>query len=181
MSQDLFQIPLATLQGEPTSLAAYRGKVLLIVNVASRCGLTPQYEGLQKLYQDKEAQGLVVLGFPANDFKEQEPGSAEEIQAFCTLTYQVTFPLFAKQPVSGPAKQPLYQALTAALPEATGEGPMRARLKGFGIEANPVPEVQWNFEKFLIGRDGRVAGRFAPDVAPDDARLLAAVEAELAR
>jgi glutathione peroxidase len=181
MSQNLSDIPLTAIDGTPRTLGQYKGKVLLVVNVASKCGLTPQYEGLQKLYAGKQAQGLEVLGFPANDFMGQEPGTEAEIQQFCDVNYQVTFPLFKKLSVVGKEQHPLYHALTRAIPEATGEGPMRKSLKGYGIEANPQPEVQWNFEKFLIGRDGRVAGRFAPDVAADDARLVKAIEAELAK
>ncbi|MDE1169405.1 MAG: redoxin domain-containing protein [Pseudomonas sp.] len=177
----LTNVPLTTIDGQPSSLAAYSGKVLLVVNVASKCGLTPQYEGLEKLYEEKQAQGLAVLGFPANNFKAQEPGTDDEIKAFCSLTYDVKFPLFSKISVAGAGKHPLYQALTEALPAATGEGPWRERLTGKGIEVNPAPEVQWNFEKFLISRDGRVVGRFAPDVAADDARLLSAIDAELAK
>ena len=153
----------------------------MVVNVASKCGLTPQYEGLQKLYEAKRDQGFAVLGFQANNFKEQEPGSDAEIQEFCSLTYNVQFPMFAKVSVAGDDKHPLYQALTQARPGATGEGPMREKLKGYGIEANPIPDVQWNFEKFLIGRDGKVAARFTPDITTDDERLLKAIEVELAK
>ncbi|PZP26322.1 glutathione peroxidase [Pseudomonas kuykendallii] len=178
---NLYEIPVTSIDGTTQTLAPYKGKVLLVVNVASKCGLTPQYEGLEKLYESKHAAGLEVLGFPANDFLGQEPGSEEEIKQFCSLTYDVKFPLFAKISVVGDGQHPLYQALTRALPDAAGEGPMREKLKGYGIQANPVPEVQWNFEKFLIGRDGRVAARFAPDVTADDPRLVEAVEAELAK
>jgi len=178
---NLYEIPVTSIDGTTQTLEPYKGKVLLVVNVASKCGLTPQYEGLEKLYESKHAAGLEVLGFPANDFLGQEPGSEEEIKAFCSLTYDVKFPLFAKISVVGDGQHPLYQALTRALPDATGEGPMREKLKGYGIQANPVPEVQWNFEKFLIGRNGRVAARFAPDVTADDPRLVEAVEAELAK
>jgi glutathione peroxidase len=178
---EIYSIPLKTISGTPTSLAAYKGKVLLAVNVASKCGLTPQYEGLEKLYEAQREKGLEVLGFPANNFGQQEPGSEAEIAEFCSLTYDVKFPLFSKISVAGEDKHPLYQALTSALPAATGDGPMRERLKGYGIEANPAPEVQWNFEKFLIDREGKVVGRFAPDVAADDPRLVAAIEAELAK
>ncbi|MFC3608672.1 glutathione peroxidase [Stutzerimonas tarimensis] len=181
MSENLYQIPVKNIKGEPATLEPFKGKVLLVVNVASKCGLTPQYEGLQKLYEAKRDQGLEVLGFPANNFKEQEPGSDADIQQFCSLNYNVEFPLFSKISVVGADKHPLYQRLTAAKPDATGEGPMRERLQGFGIVANPVPEVQWNFEKFLIGRNGEVVGRFAPDVAADDERLAAAIDAELAK
>ena len=178
---NLYEIPVISIDGTAQTLEPYKGKVLLVVNVASKCGLTPQYEGLEKLYESKHAAGLEVLGFPANDFLGQEPGSEAEIKEFCSLTYDVKFPLFAKISVVGDGQHPLYQALTRALPDATGEGPMREKLKGYGIQANPVPEVQWNFEKFLIGRDGRVAARFAPDVTADDPRLVAAVDAELAK
>jgi len=178
---NLYEIPVTSIDGTAQTLAPYKGKVLLVVNVASKCGLTPQYEGLEKLYESRHASGLEVLGFPANDFLGQEPGSEAEIKEFCSLTYDVKFPLFAKISVVGDGQHPLYQALTRALPDATGEGPMREKLKGYGIQANPVPEVQWNFEKFLIGRDGRVAARFAPDVTADDPRLVEAVDAELAK
>ncbi|APP77827.1 glutathione peroxidase [Xanthomonas vesicatoria] len=180
MSQTLYDIPVTRIEGEPTTLADYRGKVLLVVNVASKCGLTPQYEGLEALYRDKQAQGLEVLAFPANDFNGQEPGSEAEIAQFCQLTYDVTFPMFSKIAVTGTDTHPLYQALTSARPSATGDGPMREKLAGYGIAANPAPGVLWNFEKFLIGRDGKIIDRFAPDVPAGDARLRAAVDAALA-
>lgn len=176
----LQNIPLTTIDGAPATLGDHAGKVLLVVNVASKCGLTPQYEGLEKLYREKKDAGLEVLGFPANDFNGQEPGSEDEIRQFCSLTYDVTFPMFAKIAVTGEATHPLYRALIAAQPAATGEGPMRQKLVGFNIEPNPAPGILWNFEKFLVGRDGQVIGRFAPDVAGDDARLREAVEAALA-
>ncbi|QKZ04277.1 glutathione peroxidase [Pseudomonas eucalypticola] len=176
----LYSIPVKTIDGQPQTLEAYKGKVLLVVNVASKCGLTPQYEGLEKLYESHHARGLEVLGFPANNFKAQEPGSDDEIKAFCSLTYDVKFPLFSKISVVGDDQHPLYAALTRTLPNAEGEGPWRERLTGKGIPVNPVPEVQWNFEKFLINREGQVVGRFAPDVAADDPRLLEAIEAALA-
>lgn len=178
---NLFSIPVKTIDGTEQTLEPYKGKVLLVVNVASKCGLTFHYEGLEKLYEDKRAQGFEVLGFPANDFKAQEPGSDDEIKDFCKVTYDVQFPLFSKICVVDDAKHPLYQALTAAKADAVGEGPWRERLTGKGIPVRPVPEIQWNFEKFLIGRNGEVVERFAPDVAADDPRLVAAVEAELAK
>lgn len=181
MSQNLYDIPLTSIDGAAQTLNPFKGKVLLVVNVASKCGLTPQYEGLEKLYESKRAQGLEVLGFPSNDFLGQEPGTEAEIKAFCTLKYDVKFPLFSKVKVVGEQQHPLYRELTRAIPAATGDGPMRASLQGYGIQPNPVPEVQWNFEKFLIGRDGRVAARFAPDVTADDLRLLQAIDAELAK
>jgi glutathione peroxidase len=181
MSNSLYDIPLQKIDGASSSLGDYRGKVLLVVNVASKCGLTPQYEGLEKLYQSKKSQGLEVLGFPANNFKEQEPGSDAEIVEFCSSTYDVHFPLFSKISVVGADQHSLYTALTAAQPETTGEGPFRERLKGYGIESDNTTDVLWNFEKFLIDRHGKVAARFAPDIAADDPRLLAAIEAQLAQ
>ena len=180
MSTSIQNIPLTTIDGAAATLADYAGKVLLLVNVASKCGLTPQYEGLEKLYREKHAAGLEVLGFPANNFNGQEPGNEDEIKQFCSLTYDVSFPLFAKISVAGDDAHPLYQQLTAAQPVASGEGPMREKLAGFGIEGNPAPAVLWNFEKFLVGKDGQVIGRFAPDVTADDAGLRAAIDAALA-
>ncbi|WP_249674764.1 glutathione peroxidase [Pseudomonas abieticivorans] len=181
MTDSLYDIPLQKIDGTPATLDEYQGRVLLVVNVASKCGLTPQYEGLEKLYQQKHAQGLSVLGFPANNFKEQEPGSDEQIQEFCSLTYGVQFPLFSKVSVRGDDQHPLYARLTAAQPVSTGEGPFRERLKGYGIDSGASDQVVWNFEKFLLDRTGQVVGRFAPDVAADDPRLLAAIDAELAK
>lgn len=174
-------IPLKRIDGAADSLAAHKGNVLLIVNVASKCGLTPQYEGLEKLYEDKQASGFEVLGFPANNFKEQEPGTDAEIADFCKLTYDVKFPLFSKISVVGADQHPLYAALTKAQPNAIGEGPMRARLEGFKIPTNAPPDVLWNFEKFVVGRNGEVAARFSPDVAANDPRLLDVLDAELAK
>lgn len=174
-------IPLKRITGEPATLGDYKGSVLLVVNVASKCGLTKQYEGLEKLYEARHAQGLEVLGFPANNFKGQEPGTDAEIQEFCKLTYEVKFPMFSKISVKGPDRHPLYDALTSAQPVATGEGPFRERLKGFGVDGGTTDEILWNFEKFLVNRRGEVVARFSPDVTPSDPRLLAAVDAELAR
>ena len=179
MSQSIQDIPLTTIDGAASSLADYRGKVLLLVNTASKCGLTPQYEGLEKLYREKKDAGFAVLGFPANNFNGQEPGSEEEIKQFCALNFDVSFPMFAKISVAGADIHPLYQALTAAQPAATGEGPMRQKLAGFNIATNDAPAVLWNFEKFLIGKDGSVIGRFAPDTAADNPALLAAIDAAL--
>ena len=182
MATDLTTIPLSRIDGSPDTLGNHAGKVLLVVNVASKCGLTPQYKGLEALYKAKADSGFEVLGFPANDFGAQEPGSHEEIAEFCKLNYGVSFPLFAKADVTGPAKQPLYAALTEAAP--TKQGPadeFREKLRGYGVTPTEDPEVLWNFEKFLIGRDGKVAARFAPGVTPDDPALVAAIEAELAK
>jgi glutathione peroxidase len=177
----LYDIPVHRITGEGTSLADYRGKVLLIVNVASKCGLTKQYDALEKLYNRFKDSGLVVLGFPANNFAGQEPGSNEEIAAFCSSTFNVSFPLFQKISVVGADTHPLYEALIAAEPEAfaTEPGVFRARLDGYA-PSNPAPGILWNFEKFLIDRNGNVVGRFSPDVTPDDPAVTAAVEAALA-
>jgi len=183
MSASVYDIPVKKITGEDTSLAEFNGKVLLVVNVASKCGLTPQYEGLEKLYEQFKGQGLVIAGFPANDFKAQEPGTNEEIQSFCTLNYGVQFPLFDKITVVGDQKHPLYAALIAAQPKAVNlsEVPFREKLKGYGIDGNADPEILWNFEKFLVSREGEVVERFAPDTQPDAPELVAAIEAELAR
>jgi len=183
MSTLVYDIPVRKISGADTSLAEFKGKVLLVVNVASKCGLTPQYEGLEALYKKYRDQGLVIAGFPANDFKEQEPGTNEEIQSFCTLNYGVDFPMFDKITVVGDHKHPLYAALVAAQPKAVSvsEVPWREKLKGYGITPNPEPELLWNFEKFLVSRSGEVVERFAPDTAPDAPALVAAIEAELAK
>jgi glutathione peroxidase len=180
MTTALADIPLNRIDGRPDSLAQHRGKVLLVVNVASKCGLTPQYTGLESLYQSKREAGLEVLGFPANNFKGQEPGSEAEIASFCSTEYDVHFPLFSKISVQGDDQHPLYAALTVAQPAATGDGPFRERLKGYGIDPQSKTDVLWNFEKFLIDRQGAVVARFAPDVTADDARLVAAIDAALA-
>lgn len=181
MTTTLQSIPLKTIDAKDTSLGDYAGKVALVVNVASKCGFTPQYDGLEKLYTAYRDKGFVVLGFPANDFGAQEPGTHDEIATFCSATYGVDFPMFAKIAVTGAQKHPLYQALTAAAPTAQGdkEG-FRERLRSFGMTPNPDPEVLWNFEKFLVGRDGEVVARFAPTTTPDDAGLLSAIESALA-
>ncbi len=177
----ILDINLKTISGAPTTLAEYKGKVLLLVNVASKCGLTPQYEGLEKLYADYQDKGLVVCGFPANDFGAQEPGSNDEIVEFCTTNFGVKFPMFEKITVTGEGKHPLYAELNSAMPEKQGDADKwREMLKGHGMIPTEDPEVLWNFEKFLIGRDGAVKARFAPAIAPDDADLLAAIEGELA-
>ncbi len=181
MSASVYDIPLKTISGEDTTLNQYQGKVLLLVNVASKCGLTPQYEGLEKLYTEKKAQGFEILGFPANNFLEQEPGSEAEIQEFCSINYKVDFPLFSKISVAGEDKHPLYQTLTQAIPERIGEGPWWDDLVEYGLTPNPKPEVLWNFEKFLINKNGEVVARFAPDIKADDARIVDAINAVLAK
>jgi glutathione peroxidase len=155
--------------------------VLLVVNTASKCGLTPQYEVLVDLYKRFKDRGFEVLGFPANDFKGQEPGTNEEIATFCSTTFGVDFPMFAKIAVTGPDKHPLYKALIAEKPEARSlpGADFRAALVGYGITPTEAPEVLWNFEKFLIGRDGKVIDRFSPDTAPDADIIVAAIEKAL--
>ena len=175
------EIPIQTIDGGTTTLGAYAGQVLLVVNVASKCGLTPQYDGLEKLHERLHDQGFSVLGFPANDFAGQEPGTDEEIAEFCRSTFGVEFPMFSKISVVGGDKHPLYQQLTAAIAEAEGDkATHREKLKGYGLPATDDPEVLWNFEKFLVSRTGEVVGRFAPSLTPDDDRLTAAVEREVA-
>jgi glutathione peroxidase len=178
---NLYDIPVNKITGEGTSLAEYRGKALLIVNTASKCGLTPQYDALEKLYAQRHSDGLEILGFPANDFKGQEPGSNEEIATFCKASFGVTFPMFQKIVVTGPDTHPLYQELIAEKPEATANEPnaFRTRLAGYGIETNPAPGLLWNFEKFVVDRNGHVTARFSPEVTPDDPIVAEAIEAAL--
>ncbi len=158
----IYEMPLKTLQGEPTTLAQYEGKALLIVNVASKCGLTPQYVGLQKLYDDYKDRGFEVLGFPCNQFGEQEPGTAEEIGEFCSVNYGVTFPMFEKIEVNGPGRHPLYKMLTVSQ-DAEGE----------------AGDIQWNFEKFLVSPGGGVFARFRPGIVPEDLAIAIALETVL--
>jgi glutathione peroxidase len=156
--------------GTEVPLSGYAGKVLLIVNVASKCGLTPQYEGLESLYRDNRDRGLEILGFPCNQFKGQEPGSDEEIQQFCKATYDVTFPVFAKIDVNGDGAHPLYAYLRAQAPGDWGPkyGDFYQRLSAIREGGDGTDEVKWNFTKFLIGRDGTVIKRYEPPVAPAD-------------
>ncbi|HVS69167.1 MAG TPA: glutathione peroxidase [Mycobacteriales bacterium] len=158
----LYDIPLTTLDGKPTTLGEHKGDVMLAVNVASKCGYTPQYEALQKLYETYSERGFTVLGFPCNQFLFQESGSAEKIAEFCSTTYGVTFPMFAKLKVNGRDQHPLYAELTKAA-DASGK----------------AGRVKWNFEKFLINRDGEVVGRFRTPVKPDDPVIVQAIEAAL--
>jgi glutathione peroxidase len=155
-------ISLTTLDGQQSSLADFHGKALLVVNVASKCGLTPQYAGLEQLHEQYKDRGFAVLGFPCNQFLGQEPGSNEEIATFCSTTYGITFPMFDKIEVNGENRHPLYDALTEV---ADAEG--------------HTGDIRWNFEKFLISPEGEIVGRFSPTVVPDDASLVAAVEATL--
>jgi glutathione peroxidase len=157
MATSVFDFTMKNITGTETPLSTYKGKVSLIVNVASKCGLTPQYEALEKVYQAYKDQGLVVLGFPANNFGAQEPGTEEEIQTFCSTKYNVTFDMFSKISVKDADIHPLYTYLTS-LPEPLGG------------------EIEWNFGKFLVGKDGEVIARFSPKTAPDAPEVIAAIE-----
>ena len=156
-ASSIYEFTPNSIDGKPAPLSAYKGKVALLVNVASRCGYTPQYTGLEALYEKYKDQGFVILGFPANNFGAQEPGTNEEIKTFCSSKYSVTFPLYSKISVKDSDKAPLYDYLTS-----TGGG-----------------DVKWNFTKFLVGKDGKVIARFEPGVKPESAELTAAVEKAL--
>jgi glutathione peroxidase len=158
----LFDIPVHTLEGEETSLGDQKGKTLLIVNVASKCGLTPQYEGLERLHERFADRGFSVLGFPCNQFMGQEPGTAEEIRTFCSTSYGVTFPLYEKIEVNGDQRHPIYAELTQT-PDAEGN----------------AGDITWNFEKFLVSPDGEVVARFRPQVQPDAPEVVEAIESSL--
>jgi glutathione peroxidase len=180
MANEIYEIPVETIDGAETDLSAYKEKVLLIVNVASKCGLTPQYEGLQKLYDEYQGKGFEVLGFPANNFMGQEPGTEDEIKEFCESNFKVKFPLFSKISVKGDDQHRLYHFLTENKPETdVNDGALEENLKGYGHNRSAGNEVLWNFEKFLIGRDGAIAARFAPDVTAEDSRLIEKIETEL--
>jgi glutathione peroxidase len=182
MANEIYEIPVKTIDGAETNLSEYKGKTLLIVNVASKCGLTPQYEGLQKLYGEYNDQGFEILGFPANNYLGQEPGTEEEIKEFCTANYNVSFPMFSKLSTKGDDQHPLYHYLTETKPDTdVNDGALEERLKGYGSVRSTPSEVLWNFEKFLVSKDGEIVARFAPDVAPNDERLTAKLEAELAK
>jgi glutathione peroxidase len=156
----IYDHPVQTLQGEPADLHDLEGKAVLVVNVASKCGLTPQYEGLERIHERYADRGFTVVGFPSNQFAGQEPGTAEEIATFCSTTYGVTFPLFAKTDVNGPDRHPLYAELTEVPDQADGH----------------TGDIRWNFEKFLIAPDGSVAARFNPTVDPEAPEVTSAIE-----
>ena len=180
MANELYEIPVKTIDGDETTLNDYKGKTLLIVNVASKCGLTPQYEGLEKLYDQYKNKGFEVLGFPANNFMGQEPGTEEEIKDFCSTNFNVTFPMFSKVSTKGDDQHELYKYLTETKPETdVNDGEFEAKLAGYGSTRSAPNEVLWNFEKFLIGKNGEIAARFAPDVTAEDKRLIEKVEREL--
>ena len=179
----IYDIALTTIDGKSVKLKDYQGKAVLVVNVASKCGLTPQYKQLEALYQQYQAKGLVVLGFPSNEFAGQEPGSEAEIQTFCEANYGVTFPMFSKISVNGDERHELYQALIAAQPKCQSltNSPLKAKLEEHGLLAGRIEsDVMWNFEKFLISPSGEVVGRFAPDMTVDNDTVAAAIEKQLA-
>lgn len=181
MPNDIYEISVRRIDGTETTLADYRDKPLLIVNVASKCGLTPQYEGLEKVYEKYRGDGLEVLAFPANNFLAQEPGTSEEIQEFCSTNYNVQFPLFEKISVKGDDQHPLYQHLISERPQAdvsNGNG-FEEKLKGHDQYRENPDDILWNFEKFVVGRDGKVAARIAPDVPAEDERVTAAIDKAL--
>ncbi len=181
MTIALEQIPVKKNDGSSATLGDYGGKVRLVVNVASQCGLTPQYTALEALYGKYRDRGFEVLAFPANEFGAQEPGTDAEIKEFCSTKYDVTFPLFSKIVVKGEGQHPLYAKLTADRPEArTLPGSdFRGKLEGYGIKTGAPSEVLWNFEKFLVDRQGNVIERFAPDVPPDADVVVSAIEKAL--
>ena len=181
MAASVYQIPVTRIDGTQSTLADYKGSVALIVNVASACGLTPQYAGLESVYEKYRSRGLVVLGFPCNDFAAQEPGTNAEIQQFCETRFGVQFPLFDKLTVKSQGRHPLYVELIQAQPRAQFKpgSDFRAKLESYGIRPQNDSDVLWNFEKFLVSRDGTVIGRFAPDMTPDDPILVAAIETAL--
>jgi glutathione peroxidase len=183
MTAPIYDIPVRRIDGTPASLADYQGSVMLIVNVASACGLTPQYAGLEQVYEKYHDKGFTILGFPANDFGAQEPGTNEEIKEFCTTKFDVHFPMFQKIAVKGEAQHPLYRYLTTAKSESEGDkdSGLRRTLAQHGLGPTNDTDVLWNFEKFLIGKHGDVVARFAPDITPEDPRVVGAIESELAR
>lgn len=175
----IHEIPVRRADGTETSLADHAGEVMLIVNVASRCGLTPQYDALVAIHEKYRDRGFTVLGFPANDFGAQEPGSDAEIQEFCRLGFGVDFPVFGKITVKGEEKHPLYRHLTQTAPNSIQRsGILRQKLAAAG-KLPPHGEVTWNFEKFLVNRRGEVVARFAPDVVPVDPMIIEVIESEL--
>lgn len=181
METKLTQIDFKLYNGHTTTLSDFGDKVMLVVNVASQCGLTPQYEGLEKIYQKYHQQGFLVIGFPSNEFAGQEPGTDAEIQTFCQSHYGVKFPVMGKIVVKGPQQHPLYKLLTEEKPIATKKtnSVLEPKLKEKGLFSGKPGEIMWNFEKFLINRHGEVVERFAPDITPEDPIITKAIEREL--
>ena len=181
MSSPIYEIPVDRIDGSASSLADHEGSVLLVVNVASKCGLTPQYEALEQVHEAYADRGFSVVGFPANNFAGQEPGTNEEIQQFCETSFGVKFPLYSKISVTGDDRHPLYDALITSHPDRVNNDP--SQLRTVLEENNLAPandvDIMWNFEKFLVGRDGSVVARSAPGVAPDDPRVTDAIDKAL--
>ena len=182
MSNTVYDYSVKKIGGEATKLADYKGEVLLVVNVASKCGLTPQYEGLESLYERFHGQGFEVLGFPANEFLAQEPGTNEEIQSFCQTKFGVKFPMFEKIVVKGPGQHPLYKFMTEYKPIATlkPHGSLMGKLDAGGLLTGKDHDIKWNFEKFLINKKGEIVERFSPELDPQDPLIVEAIEKELA-
>lgn len=178
---NLYDFTVKKINGVELNLGDYKGKALLVVNVASQCGLTPQYEALEKTYEKFYEKGFLVLGFPANEFEAQEPGTNAEIQDFCISKFGVKFPMFEKIVVKGEGQHPLYNFLTNEIPEAkvVNGNAFEEKLKTYGITRAQKNDILWNFEKFLINRSGKVVARFGPDVTPDDPIITNAIEAAL--
>lgn len=183
MSSDLYGIPVRRIDGSDATLGDYKGSVLLIVNVASKCGLTPQYADLEKVYETYHDKGFYVLGFPANEFAGQEPGSNPEIKEFCETRFGVKFPMFEKVVVKGDGQHPLYHHLTSAVPKAQGkpDSALRKTLDQRGLGPRNETDIMWNFEKFLVDRKGEVVARFAPDITPADPLVTGSIEAQLSK
>lgn len=182
MGKSIFKTEVKKIDGTATTLGDYEGRVLLVVNVASACGLTPQYEALEKLYERFKTRGFEVLGFPSNEFAGQEPGSNEEIKQFCEMKFGIKFPMFEKISVrEGAGQHALYTEMIKAQPAATqsADGKLKENLAKHGLGPKTSTDVMWNFEKFLINRRGEVVGRFAPDITPDDPKLVKAIENQL--
>lgn len=182
MTTSIYEVPVNRADGSATTLAEHKGKALLIVNVASACGLTPQYAALESTFEKYRERGLMVLGFPCNDFGAQEPGTAEEIHDFCTSKFDVQFPVMQKLSVKSAQRHPLYKNLIDAQPKATFKpgSEFKAKLEGYGMKQEHDSDILWNFEKFLVSKDGQVIARFSPDTPPDDPTIVAAIEKALA-
>jgi glutathione peroxidase len=183
MASPIYDFKVNRIDGSDASLAEHQGSVMLIVNVASKCGLTPQYADLEQVYEQYHDRGLVVLGFPANEFAAQEPGTNQEIQEFCQTKFGVKFPMYEKIVVRGEGQHPLYRYLTETRPtsQKNPDGTLGKTLDKHGLGPKSETEIMWNFEKFLVDRNGQIVERFAPDISPKDAKVTSAIEKELAK
>jgi glutathione peroxidase len=183
MKSPFYGFSAKRITGQPVSMETFENQVLLVVNVASQCGLTPQYEALEKIQKTYVGRGFQVLGFPANEFLAQEPGTNAEIEQFCTTKFHVSFPMFEKIVAKGPGQHPLYAWLTKEHPQAikTPGSDFEGKLREHGLVRENPSDILWNFEKFLIGRNGKIVARFTPDTAPDSELVTKAIDAELAK